>query len=108
MALSRTNGRCLTQRSPPRFVGGQTGADLTTLLSTLKRKGLLWYLDTAYIEPDDTAPPLTADEGQGILQIASGKLWVMQGSAWTFVGIQRGLGVAAPWDSGTTLTTSFR
>lgn len=92
----------ITQRSPLRFVGAVARADLTTLLSTLKAKGLLWYLDPAYTTPDDAKPPIVADDGQGILQIASGKMWVMQGGAWTFVGIQKSYGLPAPWISAKT------
>lgn len=91
----------ITQRSPLRFVGGQARADLTQLLATLKAKGLMWYLPDGLTEPDDAKPPLTADEGQVIQEAATGRTWVMQSGAWTFVGAYKALGTAAPWSSAT-------
>lgn len=92
----------IVYRSPLRFVGAEARVDLTLLLSTLKAKGLLWYLDPAYATPDDAAPPLTADDGQAILKIATGELWVMQGGAWTTAGTFKGFNFTGAYDSGAT------
>jgi len=88
--------------SPLRFVGAQARADVSDLLATLNAKGLLWYLDPAYTEPDDARPPLTADEGQAILKIDTGALWVMQGGAWVEAGTFKGISFKGAYDSGTT------
>lgn len=91
----------ITQRSPLRFVGGIARADLTQLLSTLKAKGLLWYLPEEYDEPDDAKPPLTADDDQGILRISTGELWVMQGGSWVSAGTFKGVNPRGAWVAGT-------
>ena len=92
----------IVQRSPLRFVGGVARADLTQLLSTLKAKGLLWYLPEEYDEPDDAKPPLTADDDQGILRISTGQLWVMQGGAWVPAGTFKGVNPRGAWSSAAT------
>jgi hypothetical protein len=92
----------IIQRSPLRFVGGVARADLTTLLSTLKAKGLLWYLPDGLTEPNDAKPPLTADENQGILDITTKQLWVMQGGAWVSAGSFSGFGSPQDYNAGTT------
>lgn len=92
----------IVQRSPLRFVGGVARADLTQLLATLKAKGLLWYLPDGLTEPDDAKPPLTADEGQGILDIATKHLWVMSGGAWVSAGSFSGFGAPKDYNAGTT------
>ncbi|WP_027578496.1 hypothetical protein [Bradyrhizobium sp. Ai1a-2] len=90
----------IVQRSPQRY-GSQELANVRALLNVLRVKGLLWYLDVAWDDPSEAQPPLTAVDGQGILQIATGKLWVMQGGAWTFSGVFRGISPKGAFDNGT-------
>lgn len=92
----------IVQRSPLRFVGGVARADLTQLLATLKAKGLLWYLPDGLIDPNDAKPALTADEDQGILDIATKQLWVMQGGAWVAAGSFSGFGNPQDYNAGAT------
>lgn len=86
------------QRSPLRFAGGQAMADVSELIALLRSRGLLWYLDPAYNHPSEANPPLVADDGQGMLQIATGKLWVMQGGAWQDAGIFKGINPRGTWN----------
>jgi hypothetical protein len=84
-----------------RFTALQTAVNVDALMDNLRAKGLLWYLDPAWSDPNVAKPPYVADDGQGILEISTGKLWVMTGGTWVFVGINKGFGSAAPWNSAT-------
>lgn len=84
-----------------RFVGGQQMVDVSFLIGILNSKGLLWYLPAGYTQPSDVQPPLTAEEGQGILKIDTGALWVMQGGSWVSAGKFQGFNFKGAYDSGT-------
>lgn len=87
------------QVSPLRFAGGQAMADVSELIARLRAKGLMWYLDPAFDTPNDARPPLTADSGQTIMAPASGKVWVMQGGSWTFLGVYKPVAAKGEWDA---------
>lgn len=91
----------IIQDSPLRFVGGQAMADVSFLISVLNSKGLLWYLPAGYTDPNDVVPALTADDGQGILKIDTGALWVMSGGSWVAAGTFKGISFKGAYDSGT-------
>jgi hypothetical protein len=80
----------IIQNSPLRFVGGQAMADVSALIAVLRANGLLWYLPSGYSQPSDVTPALTADDGQAILKIDTGALWVMQGGSWVAAGTFKG------------------
>lgn len=92
--------------SPLRYVGGQVMVDVSDLIAKLRTNGLLWYLPDGYDEPGDVTPPLTADEGQGILKIDTGALWVMQGASWVAAGTYKGFNYKGPYNPVTAYVTN--
>ncbi|MCS3449564.1 MULTISPECIES: hypothetical protein [Bradyrhizobium] len=76
--------------SPQRFAGAQAMQFVNDLVAKLDSSGLLWYLPEGYTDPNDVVPAMTADDGQGILKIDTGALWVMQGGAWVPAGTYKG------------------
>jgi hypothetical protein len=92
----------IVQDSPLRYVGAQPMVDVSFLIGVLNSKGLLWYLPAGYTKPSDVTPALTADDGQGILKIDTGALWVMQGGSWVAAGTYKGFQYKGAYDSGTT------
>jgi hypothetical protein len=89
----------IVQDYPARVVGSAAAVDVGDLLAVLSAQGLLWYLSADYTDP--TTAKITADDGQGILQVSTGKLWTMDGGAWVFAGVFKGLGELLPWNSAT-------
>ena len=92
----------ISMESPNRYVGAESSGDVQRLISVLNSKGLLWYLDPFWSEPDEARPYLTADDGQAILKIATGELWVMQGGSWVPAGTFKGFNFTGAYDSGAT------
>lgn len=87
------------QASSRRFDDVQIADDLQKLVTFLNAEGV--YL---YVPSDATGPAAinkTADEGQYAFQAATGKLWLMEGGVWVFVGIFKGASPKGAWDSAT-------
>jgi hypothetical protein len=91
------------QVSPLRFAGGQVAQNVVELVNRLNAEGLYLYIPSSATGP--TSYGLTADDGQYALQASTGKLWLMEGGVWTFVGISKGLTPAGAWDAETTYST---
>lgn len=87
--------------SPLRYVGGKPMMDVSFLISVLNSKGLLWYLPAGYTDPNDVVPALTADDGQGVLRIETGALWVMSGGTWVSAGTYKGFQYKGNYNPGT-------
>src|SRR5258708_29493932 len=84
------------QTSPLRFVGGQAMADVSTLIAILNTDG--WYKFVPSTATDPTSYGLTANDGQYAFQASTGKLWVMTGGVWNFLGIYKGLRFKAAYN----------
>jgi hypothetical protein len=83
--------------SPLRFAGGQAMASVDTLVSALNTSG--FYV---FVGPTETVPdPSLGDDNQYALQATTGKLWQKTGGTWNFIGIQKGFGLPAAWNSAT-------
>lgn len=89
------------QVSPLRYAGAQAMADVSNLIAKLGTDGLLWYLPEGYADPNDVVPAMTADDGQGILKIDTGALWVMQGGTWVPAGTYKGFQYKGAYSAGT-------
>lgn len=92
----------ISMESSNRYVGAGAAGDVQRLISVLSSKGLLWYLSPFWSEPSEARPYLTADDGQAILKIATGELWVMQGAAWVAAGTFKGFNFTGAYGSGAT------
>jgi hypothetical protein len=83
--------------SPLRFAGGQAMAAVDTLVAALNTSG--FYV---FVGPTETVPdPSLGDNSQYALQATTGKLWQKTGGTWNFIGVQKGFGLPAPWNSAT-------
>jgi hypothetical protein len=91
----------IVQDSTQRQASWQQGADVSFLIGVLNSKGLLWYLPAGYSQPSDVTPALTADDGQAILKIDTGALWVMQGGSWIAAGTFKGFNYKGAYSGGT-------
>ncbi|MET4258469.1 hypothetical protein ABIC09_003414 [Bradyrhizobium sp. S3.12.5] len=88
---------------PQRVAGAQVAQSVNDLIAKLGTDGLLWYLPPGYTTPSGGAglPSLTADDGQGVLKIDTGALWVMQGGAWVTAGTYKGYQYKGAYDPAT-------
>jgi hypothetical protein len=83
--------------SPLRFAGGQVMADVSTVIAALNTTGFYVFVPAIATVPD----PSYGDDGQYAFQAVTGKLWVKSSGTWNFVGIFKGFGLPAPWNSAT-------
>jgi hypothetical protein len=88
----------ILQRSPLRFAGGQTAADVIALVAALKVNGLYVFVPPDLTEPD----PSLGEDNQYGFQATTGKLWQKLGGLWSFVGIYKDWSQPKPWDAETT------
>jgi hypothetical protein len=87
----------IIQKSPLRFAGAQTMQDVSTLVAALNTNGLY-----VFVPPDLSAPdPSLGEDNQYAFQATTGKLWQKTGGTWNFVGIFKGFGLPAAWNSAT-------
>ncbi len=89
----------IVMRGPLRFAGVEAALEVSKLVTFLNAEGL--YL---YVPSDATGPAAikkTADEGQYAFQATTGKLWLMEGGFWVYIGIYKGVSPKGPWDSAT-------
>ncbi|MCP1915695.1 hypothetical protein J2R96_008175 [Bradyrhizobium elkanii] len=92
--------------SPLRFAGAQAMQFVNDLVAKLNSSGLLWYLPEGYTDPNDIVPAMTADDGQGILRIDTGSLWVMQGGTWVPAGTYKGFQYKGAYNPATSYVTN--
>jgi hypothetical protein len=88
----------ILQRSPLRYAGGQTAADVIALVAALKVNGFYVFVPPDAITPD----PSLGEDSQYGFQATTGKLWHKLGGLWIFVGVYRGWSQPKPWDAVTT------
>lgn len=93
----------ISQESTLRISGVATAVAVNDLLTKLR---YLWYLDPAWTDPNVAKPPLTADDGQGMLRISTGQLWVMQGGTWVAAGTFEGFNFTGAWSGATVYNTN--
>jgi hypothetical protein len=67
----------------------------------LRASGLLYYLDPAWTDPNLAKPAINADDGQGILRISTGQLWVKQGGTWVAAGTFKGFSFTGAYNADT-------
>jgi hypothetical protein len=83
--------------SPLRFVGGLAMSAVDEMVAALNTSG--FYV---FVTPTQTVPdPSLGQDNQYALQATTGKLWQKTGGTWNFIGIQKGFGLPAPWNSST-------
>jgi hypothetical protein len=85
------------QKSPLRFVGGQVMVDVSTMVGALNTDGFYVFVPSTLTAPD----PSLGNNGQYAFQATTGKLWQKVSGAWSFLGIYKAFGVAAPWSGAT-------
>lgn len=94
-------GYTIIQCSPQRFASVQQAQDVVKLVAMLNSNGLLWYLPAGYTDPNAVRPAMTANDGQGVLRIDTGELWVMSGGTWVSAGTYKGFAYKGAYDPGT-------
>jgi hypothetical protein len=88
----------IIQKSPLRFAGGQTAADVQTLVAAINTDGFYVFVSSDLSEPD----PSLGNEDQFALQASTGKLWLKSGGEWVFQGVYKGFNIHGAYDSGVT------
>src|ERR1700682_2760199 len=66
------------QKSPFRFAGGQTMADVSTLVAALNTSGFFFFVPVCAFAPD----PSYGNDGQYAVQPSSNAWWLKTGGAW--------------------------
>ena len=80
-----------------RFAGAQAMADVSTLVGALNTDGFYVFVPSTATVPD----PSYGNDGQFAFQATTGKLWQKSGGTWNFLGINKGFGLPAAWNSAT-------
>src|SRR5258708_27869782 len=74
-------------------------ADVSALIAILNTDG--WYKFVPSTATDPTSYGLTANDGQYAFQASTGKLWVMTGGVWNFLGIYKGFSFKGAYNPAT-------
>ncbi|WP_247777344.1 hypothetical protein [Bradyrhizobium sp. CW1] len=86
------------QVSPQRFAGAEAMATVNRLVIALNAREI-----PVIVSDDETVPdPSLGEEDQTAIQPLTGKVWVMSGGVWTFLGIYRGFRFTGPYSGATT------
>lgn len=86
------------QVSPQRFAGAEAMATVNRLVIALNAREI-----PVVVSDDETVPdPSLGEEDQTAIQPLTGKVWVMSGGVWTFLGIYRGFRFTGPYSGATT------
>jgi hypothetical protein len=90
-AVTAGTAYAIFQDSLQRFAAVQQAQSINDLIAQLHASGLMYYLDPAWTDPNSAKPPISgADDGQAILRISTGQLWVKQGGVWVAAGTFKG------------------
>jgi hypothetical protein len=82
-----------------RFTAVQQAQSINDLIAQLHASGLMYYLDPAWTDPNLAKPSISgADDGQAILRISTGQLWVKQGGVWVAAGTFKGFNFTGAYD----------
>jgi len=85
------------QVSPQRFAGAEAMATVNKLVAALNAREI-----PVVVSDDETVPdPSLGEEDQTAIQPSTGKVWVMSGGVWTFLGIYRGFNLTGAYDNAT-------
>lgn len=83
------------QVSPQRFAGAEAMATVNKLVAALSANGI-----PVVVGDDETVPdPSLGEEDQTAIQPTTGKVWVMTGGVWTFLGIYRGFNFTGAYNN---------
>lgn len=86
------------QVSPQRFAGAEAMATVNRLVIALNAREI-----PVVVSADETVPdPSLGEEDQTAIQPLTGKVWVMSGGVWTFLGIYRGFRFTGAYSGATT------
>lgn len=86
------------QVSPQRFAGAEAMATVNRLVIALNAREI-----PVIVSDDETVPdPSLGEEDQTAIQPLTGKVWVMSGGVWTFLGIYRGFRFTGAYSGATT------
>jgi hypothetical protein len=96
-AVSAGTAYKLYKVSPLRFVGAQTAIQVDRMVTALDVNG--FYV---FVPPDASVPdPSLGQDSQYAFQATTGKLWQKVGGTWNFIGVFKGFGLPAAWNSAT-------
>ncbi|PDT66393.1 hypothetical protein CO683_27015 [Bradyrhizobium ottawaense] len=85
------------QVSPQRFAGAEAMSTVNRLATALNAREI-----PVVVGDDETVPdPSLGEEDQTAIQPSTGKVWVMSGGIWTFLGIYRGFNLTGAYDNAT-------
>jgi len=85
------------QVSPQRFAGAEAMTTVNKLVIALNAREI-----PVVVGDDETVPdPSLGEEDQTAIQPSTGKVWVMSGGVWTFLGIYRGFNLTGAYDNAT-------
>lgn len=85
------------QVSPQRFAGADAMATVNKLVIALNAREI-----PIVVGDDETVPdPSLGEEDQTAIQPSTGKVWVMSGGVWTFLGIYRGFNPRGAYNGAT-------
>lgn len=85
------------QVSPQRFAGAEAMATVNRLVIALNAREI-----PVVVGDDETVPdPSLGDEGQTAIQPSTGKVWVMSGGVWIYLGIYRGFNLTGAYNGAT-------
>ncbi|TQF31714.1 hypothetical protein [Bradyrhizobium sp. UNPA324] len=84
--------------SPQRFAGAEAMSTVSKLVTALSAREI-----PVVVGDDETVPdPSLGEEDQTAIQPSTGKVWVMSGGVWTFLGIYRGFNLTGAYNGVTT------
>ncbi|AWL95753.1 hypothetical protein CIT37_29145 [Bradyrhizobium ottawaense] len=85
------------QVSPQRFAGSEAMSTVGKLVTALNAREI-----PVVVGDDETVPdPSLGEEDQTAIQPSTGKVWVMSGGVWTFLGIYKGFNFTGAYDNAT-------
>ena len=86
------------QVSPQRFAGAEAMTTVNRLVIALNAREI-----PVVVGDDETVPdPSLGEEDQTAIQPTTGKVWVMTGGVWTYLGIYRGFNLTGAYNGVTT------
>ncbi|OKO83377.1 hypothetical protein AC629_22820 [Bradyrhizobium sp. NAS80.1] len=84
--------------SQQRIVGAGAADDVDKIVAALNANGFMVFVPPSLTAPD----PSLGEENQTAIQPTSGKMWVMSGGVWTYLGIYRGFKPRGAYDNAAT------
>lgn len=82
--------------------GSELWADVDKIVRALNANGFIVFVPPTLTAPD----PSLGEENQTALQPTTGKMWVMSGGVWTFLGFYRGFNPRGAYDNAATYSAS--